>query len=328
MKLTTKFILAASLLHLSGCETYRTYYGETAQEVKVEATQYRLDLSYSSLEKLPPNLSLKEELRTLNLSGNPKLDIQSAVAELCKLPNLHILLLNDMQLKAIPEAIADCPALTQISLSKNPELNFNQTFQTLSTLNLEFLDISDNQLNELPQELSLLKTLKDLRLSGNHISSPQAYITLAKLPQLFSLWLNNNALTDLPNEIGLLPRVGYLYLDNNSLTELPNGIVYMRRLSSLWLGHNCFQQIPAVLANTGVYMVFLNNNRITRIGERFEKGSFFIQGIALDNNYLTEHQTKAAKKIFYDTFIYSDANQLPQNSLASCTPNRTSETAS
>jgi Leucine-rich repeat (LRR) protein len=318
MKCLLHVTVLALLICLSACETSRTYYGETDTVVHTKKQHFRLDLSVQSLTELPSDLSQQTELRTLNLSGNPSLDLTNALEIACRLPNLHILILNDLKLKALPGAIKNCKALTQISLVNNPGLDFEDAFKTLSTLNLEFLDLSNNQLNELPEALGNLKTLRDLRLSHNHISQSQSYETLGQLPLLFSVWLDNNQLTTLPKEIGLLTRVGYLYLDNNYLTELPQSMRFMRRLSAAWLGHNCFTQVPTTLADRGIFMVFLNNNRISDIGDRFRTGRFFVRGIVLDYNYLDNPQRKESAKIFHDTFIYSDDNQFDKSLLEQC----------
>jgi Leucine-rich repeat (LRR) protein len=315
MKLISYVVTFLLIISLSGCETSRTYYGQTATSIDTTTQHYRLDLSFQSLKELPSALATQTSLRMLNLSGNPDLNTLSTV---CQLPNLHILILNDLQLTALPDTIQKCRALTQLSLVNNPELNFNTTFETLSSLNLEFLDLSNNQLNELPDNLGQLKTLRDLRLSYNHISQSKSYTVLAQLPRLFSLWLDNNRLNEIPNEIGLLHRVGYLYLDNNSLTKLPQGFRAMRGLSSLRLGHNCFRQVPPTLADRGIYMVFLNNNKISDIGDRFRRGSFLVKGIVLDYNYLSDAQRKESAHVFHDTFIYSDDNQYNKSTLVNC----------
>jgi Leucine-rich repeat (LRR) protein len=318
MKCLPYILTLAFVLCLSACETSRTYYGETANDVNKEQQHYRLDLSNKRLVKLPDNILQQTELRTLNLSGNLGLDITKTLSTICQLPNLHILILNDLQLNTLPEAIKDCHALTQISLVNNPNLSFNEAFTVLSSLNLEFVDLSNNQLSEIPKTLGNLKTLRDLRLSNNHIHQANSYQTLAKLPRLFSLWLDNNELTKLPKEIGLLNTVGYLYLDDNYLTKLPPSMRFMRRLSAIWLGHNCFDQVPVTLADRGILMAFLNNNKITDIGERFRTGHFFVKGIVLDYNYLDNDQRKESAKIFNNTFIYSDDNQYQKSTLKPC----------
>ncbi|MBO1256456.1 leucine-rich repeat domain-containing protein [Alteromonas sp. 5E99-2] len=303
---------------LFGCETSRTYYGETATAIDSSEAHRRLDLSFQSSKELPENLTSLTELRSLNISGNRDLDISNAITAACQLPNLHVLILNDLDLTSLPKTIENCRSLTQLSLVRNPNLDFEKTFNQLSSLTLEFIDLSHNGLDDLPDSLGGLKTLQDLRLSHNHIAQGDAYKVIAKLPRLFSLWLDNNQLTQVPDEIGLIKTVAYLYLDNNYLTKLPKSVKFMHWLSAIWLGHNCFTQVPITLADRGIPMVFLNNNRISDIGDRLRMGRFFIKGIVLDYNYLDDTQRKESAKLFNNTFIYSDDNQFEKSALTQC----------
>jgi Leucine-rich repeat (LRR) protein len=318
MKNNALIIALFTLICLTACETSKTYFGDTATTIEGDQHYFRLDLSNQALTTLPVALAQQTELRTLNLSKNPALNLPHALDIICTLPNLHVLILNDLQLRTLPANIKKCTALTQVSLANNIKLNFEQALSALSGLKLEFLDLSNNQLSALPTSLGTMKTLRDLRLSHNRIHRADAYKTIAQLPRLFSLWLDNNQLTLLPDEIGLLASVGYLYLDNNYLTGLPQSMRFMRRLSAAWLGHNCFEQVPTTLADRGIFMAFLNNNRITDIGDRFRTSPFFVRGIILDYNYLSHEQRKEASKIFHDTFIYSDQNQFEKSQLTPC----------
>jgi Leucine-rich repeat (LRR) protein len=318
MKSTLYLITLIYLFILTGCETYVTYYGETNREVNVGQLNYRLDLSFKSLTNLPADLAKQTELRMLNLSGNPNLDLPSAITMVCNLPKLHILLLNKLQLKTLPDEIKNCKSLTQLSIVHNPQLNFQQAFGNLASLKLKFIDLSHNELSELPPNLASIKTLSDLRLSHNTIGNSSSYKTLALLPQLFSLWLDNNQLRKLPKEIGLLPYLHYLYLDNNLLRTLPKDIKRISHMRAVWLGHNCFVEIPPILAEIDVKMVFLNNNRIDKIRHQFEKGNFLLEGIILDNNFLNSMEKKKSAQIFENTFIYSDSGQKSSSPSTQC----------
>ncbi len=318
MNKCTFVIALLILLTLSACETSRSYYGKTSRSASLNQSLYRLDLSKQDLQHLPEEVALQHTLRTVNLSHNPNLELEGALEVLCSLPHLHVLLLNHLQLTSLPANIAQCQHLTHVSLSGNPALNLPDALSHLGQLELEFLNLSDNALTSLPENLSRLKTLRDIRLSHNHLVEPESYKILASLPKLFSLWLDNNRLRQLPDNIGLLKQVGYLYLDHNYLAVLPQSMRRMGYLSAIWLGHNCFEHIPTVLADKGIFMAFLNNNRITDIGDRFRDKPFFFRGIILDYNYLSQAQREEARKIFHDTFIYSDDNQLPVSALPTC----------
>lgn len=309
IKIITLPFIVFTLLLLSGCETYRIYYGDTKTSINENKRIYRLDLSFQSLTELPAEIESKTKLRRLDLSGNPDLNLSHALTTVCALPKLKVLILNQLQLETLPQSIQKCTSLIQLSLSHNPLINTEQVIETILPLNISFIDFSHNQLTRLPPNLSKLTKLQDLKLSNNTISNSTSYKVLGQLPNLRSLWIDQNQLTYLPNEIGLLSTVNYLYLDNNLLTTLPKSIQLLPNLATLWLGHNCFKEIPPTLSKTNAYMVLLNNNEIDDIGKTFKKEPFKLKGIVLDYNFLSAEQTRESAKIFRDTFIYSDSNQ-------------------
>ena len=129
-------------------------------------------------------------------------------------------------------------------------------------VNLEYLSLKDDHLKELPKELFLLKKLKTLDLSGNdftvlpkdfsklktleklylndekNLNLPQSLSVLAQLPNLKSLYLDNDRINYMPREVLKLKNLEYLSLRQNALKEFPRNINSLSHLKHLYLNEN------------------------------------------------------------------------------------------
>lgn len=113
-----------------------------SQPVAVNSAK-TLDLSNKNLDALPKYVLDKNDLESLDISGNK---LTGALpAEIRQLKNLKVLKASNNQMTGVPAEIGQ--------LSK-----------------LELLDLSNNQLTGLPYELGNLKNLKTLILTGNDYS--------------------------------------------------------------------------------------------------------------------------------------------------------------
>jgi Leucine-rich repeat (LRR) protein len=61
---------------------------------------------------------------------------------------------------------------------------------------------------------------------------------------LKNLFLSNNQLTDLPQEIGQLTQLEYLDISDNQLTKLPQEIGQLTQLTNLYLSNNQLTEFP------------------------------------------------------------------------------------
>ena len=303
-------LLAVATVLAAGCETYRTQFGTTQQAVSDDVSIRRLDLSHRQLLELPPELDALTRLRMLNLSGNPDLDLGAALGRACRLPRLNTLLLDDLALTTLPGTISACQRLAHISLAQNPDLEFADAFAKLAGLSLMFINLSGNQLERLPAEIELLATLRDLRLSHNRLHAGVTYEHLAKLPALYSLWLDHNRFEVVPSAIGKLRQIRYLFLDHNTISALPDSVASMRRLKVIHLNHNRFADLPEqIITMPGLLMAFISSNQIKRISPRFADERYFLRGIVLDENCLSSDQAARAAKDFRHFFMFSAAAQ-------------------
>lgn len=302
--------LATVLIFMSlvSCQTYKTYYGITRQQLErgLEKKTYRLDLSFQNLEALPENLKAFKALRMLNLSGNPKIDLQKAVDVLVLLPELKVLILDSMQLNKLPENFYKLRQLNHLSLASNPGLDFSDAFEKIASFSIEFLNLSHNQLKELPENLAEIKQIRDLKLSDNRLQAHQALLVLSDLPNLRSLWLDFNGLNQLPAEIATLGQLRYLYLDANNLEELPEAMSGMKRLLVMHATQNRFTELPGVLTRMQSLMfVIFSNNPIETIPPVFHNKNYSLLALVMDGNRLDDREKRFYKKMFRRFFIFS-----------------------
>ncbi|HLZ15811.1 MAG TPA: hypothetical protein VKQ08_02180, partial [Cyclobacteriaceae bacterium] len=110
---------------------------------------------------------------------------------------------------------------------------------------LEFLDLYWNEnLVDLPDGFEKLANLRSINLGGNpNLNLSKAFLALAKLPRLKTVYLSFNKIQSLPAEIGLLAQIEELIVDNNLLTDLPAQVSTMKRLKRIVLTNNKFSSI-------------------------------------------------------------------------------------
>lgn len=134
---------------------------------------------------------------------------------------------------------------------------------------LEVLNLSDNLLTSLPDNLSRLHRLKVIFCSGNpFICLPEVlgdcagldmvgfracgmqFIPAAALPpRLRWLTLTDNALSNLPPELGERPALQKLMLAGNRLEALPDSLLQLSQLELLRLSANRLTQVPPWLSS-------------------------------------------------------------------------------
>lgn len=300
--------LTITLLFLTGCSTYTTFYSETYK--KVENTNpkkiHRLDFSYQNRKEIPAKVPHLTKLKMINLSGNTKLNLTNFFDAIAHPENVEVLILDRLQLKKLPASIQKFKNLKHLSINGNPELMWSDTFSKIKNLPIQFLNLQHNKLNSLPAEISQITTLKDLNLSHNTLSNGNTFIQVAKLPKLYSLWLSYNNLEQVAPEIGLLKQVKNLYIGNNKLKELPIEMAGMKAVWVIQAEHNLFTSVPEVFIKMpSLFSAHLNNCQISNISETFATQKYSMKGLLLDNNNLSPSLKKRWKKQWDNFFLLS-----------------------
>jgi internalin A len=216
----------------------------------------------------------------LNLSG---LDLKTVPESIAQLTNLKHFFLSNNQLTSLPDAISQLTNLQTLNLLDNQLISLPEEIAHLT--NLGDLNLYNNQLTSLPEEIAHLTNLETLDLSTNNLTSlPEA---ISQLTNLDTLYLGSNQLTSLPGAIVQLTSLETLTLSNNQLTSLAEAISQLTNLQVLTLHNNQLMSLPESISQlTNLQDLDLSNNQLTRLSESISQLTN-LQRLNLENNLLT-----------------------------------------
>ena len=123
--------------------------------------------------------------------------------------------------------------------SENPRLHTFPSFSSKNTI--EIFRSNQTGITEIPDQISVLHCLSELYLEKNQIQTITS--NLWTLPRLKVVDLTNNSLDILP-EIAQTSPIQRLYLSQNRLKFLPNNLGYLSQLSVLQVSFNELHQLP------------------------------------------------------------------------------------
>jgi len=307
MRINRMYLYILVFITLSGCQNYKTFYHKNASINSTTPNKdNRADLSYTNNDSIQSKLSQYRNLCALDLSNNLDLDLDAALNTISNPSRLRVLILNDNDLKKLPQSIKRFPELRQISLNGNPNINLEQAFDVLKELPIEFINLQNNKLTTLPENINQVTSLEDLNLSKNQINDGMTFHHLSKLPKLNSLWLTQNEIQQLPQELFELNQIRNLYLEKNNLNTVPLEISQMKKVWVVHIGHNNFKTMPEAFAKMpSLLLLHINNCHINSIPEVYATKESNIKGLILDNNLLTTDDKKRWKKEFNNHFVLS-----------------------
>lgn len=287
------------------CGTYQRSFGETYTQVQPPLKNIRR-LNLSDQDTSVTHLKGLENLRMLDLSGNRTWDINLLLKSIPFPDQLEVLILDNLELAHLPVSITRFTQLRHLSLNNNPELGLQESIELIQELPLRFLNLQENDLIGLPSNISNLEKLDGINLSKNHILENSTFTHLSKLPKLRSVWLTNNALTQLPEDIGLLDQLNFLYIEHNQLKELPKSVEKLKKLTVLHMGYNDFEVLPEEIRHMPRLMLLhANNCKIHTIPDSFEDKKYSLKSILMDNNALSNSDKEKWRRIFRTYFMAS-----------------------
>jgi len=143
-------------------------------------------------------------------------------------------------------------------------------------------------INELQKTPANKRTFISLDLAGLKLSDinwgEEVYQQLSVLPNLF---LQDNRLTTLPEDIGLCKKLSLLVCDNNPLQTLPEAITDCRNLQTLKIANANLSEFSAeIFELPHLHTLHLEKNKISHIDDNFLFGSNMSE-LNLDHNLLT-----------------------------------------
>ena len=208
-----------------------------------------LHLSAPSADKmLPAAIGGLSQLEVLSFWGLKGL---SEALSVCK--QLRALDISHGDFEAIPRVVGNLPALRQLDVSYTGVDELPRWFTSLpiEVLRLNqgpahiFPKWSKKKVQQIRQSWGEMRYLRELSLAHQHVIDVSSHVR--EWTQLLRLGLSYNAMTEVPDEIGLIPNLEYLDLRANQLSDLPAAWAGWKAPLSIDLSQNPITRLPSVL---------------------------------------------------------------------------------
>ncbi len=169
------------------------------------------------------------KLKQLDLS---ELDMEKVPQKVWSLKGLTSFWFVRNKLAAIPDEVAQLPALTYLNLDGNNTIT-NVPDSLAGATKLRWLRLSGNQIAELPESLSALKDMRRLYMRQNKLTTVPEVVK--EWPELEDLILDDNqGIKSVPDWVGTdLPKLKSLSLKGCPIGKLPADLSGLRGLSTL-----------------------------------------------------------------------------------------------
>ena len=213
----------------------------------------------------------------------------------------------------------------------NSQINLNKTMLTslngleiiaenIDKLSINIIHLGGNYLeltnNFFP--LTIFPNLQSLLLSHNQLTQLPENI-FSNLNQLQELDLSHNQLTQLPaNIFSNLNQLEILLLSHNQLTQLPENIFSnLNQLQELDLSHNQLTQLPANIFNNlnQLEILLLSHNQLTQLPENIFSNLNQLRSLHLSHNQLTQFSENIFSNLNLLQILYLDNNPLTETDL-------------
>jgi|GEM_PF-1744127 len=258
-----------------------------SEALKNPSVVKRLHLNSVDFKEIPAGLFTLTNLLELNIHSG---SLEFVNQNIGKLTNLRVLSISYTNISSLPEELNQLKELRILSLTGNHIINLPNSLSDLKLL--EELNLYDNTITELPPDFGKLNSIKKLNLGANYNLNSESFLssiidwkqleilnlegivmkslspTIGALTGLLELYLFNNQLENLPEEIGQLNNLNKLVLgefrgSQNSITDLPQSMQNLTNLKELYIAHNKLSNIPFVIyAITSLEILDLSNNKI------------------------------------------------------------------
>lgn len=194
---------------------------------------YALSLVHNKISKIHPRaFAPLRHLQKLYISHNLLTAIPKNLP-----PSLVELRIHDNRIRRVPEgSFSGLGNMNCIEMGENPIQNSGFEPGAFKGLKLNYLRISDAKLTGIPKDLP--DSLHELHLDHNEIQAIELE-DLSRYKHLYRLGLGYNKIRMIENgSLAYLPRLRELHLENNLLTKVPRGLPEMKYLQVIYLHEN------------------------------------------------------------------------------------------
>jgi len=194
---------------------------ELPKEIEGLTNLEKLDFSFNPLSKIPKSIGNLKQLKILRLSGNGRY-LTRLPDEIGEMEGLEELLLAQNALKKLPDSIGKLQQLKVLDIHSNQLKTLPKTIGTLKSLDV--LNVSGNNITAIPAVLHQLPNLKSLNVA-NQETPLSNFDFLKGLDALEEL--NMNAC---PPEIAHLTNLKRLELRDDAITDIPSEVGHLEKL--------------------------------------------------------------------------------------------------
>ncbi|KAI8048930.1 uncharacterized protein B0P05DRAFT_564039 [Gilbertella persicaria] len=150
-----------------------------------------------------------------------------------------------------------------------------ETISFVSKAYLAFRKI--DELRIVSAAIPFLIYLYSLRLQSNQLTSLPNEIW--RLENLIELNLGHNQLTSLPKEVGLLVNLQELYVHNNQIKKIPSQLANLKQLTILDLTENLLSFLPNRVHKLKLKQLWIDNNPFDAVPTTTTKQSMSLKSI-------------------------------------------------
>jgi Leucine-rich repeat (LRR) protein len=215
-----------------------------------------LNFYEQNITNLPERIGDFPRLRKLRVQGIKFEEFPNEIIALSKLEYLDMI---NCGIKELPQNFGDLVNIKKLYLSDNQLSALPESVSKLT--GLKYINLDRNNFTEFPVSLSNHKTLRWLRLNDNQITNITSF---AGMGSLKCLYLNNNKIQTLPNDISVLGNLTDLALAGNQLKSLPENIFKLKKLERLSLQDNQLTNITVSLEKLPLRWIRLDGNNISK----------------------------------------------------------------
>lgn len=200
---------------------------DVQEAIKSNSEYIELDLSNQGLVNLPPRISKIKNLKAINLSNNPFLDVVASIDSLKGLKGLRSIRLENLNLRFIPINIYELSHVKELHLGHNKLTFLPDGIKQMK--GLEELYLEDNNITFFKPGFMSLSNLKILDVTKNGSYDQKSFFYVLSLMSSISE-LRVDAESGLDGEISSLTRLKKLVLYRPILND---DALILARLSQL-----------------------------------------------------------------------------------------------
>lgn len=243
---------------------YVSYDIENGAIVKLDLSNAdKLGVGITDLEMFLESILTLPLLRELDLKFNNIIKITKNIE---KSNTLELLDLSYNRITRLPEAIGALSCINTLNLKANRFVLLPESIGSLTSMKV--LNLRYNKLKSLPKSINLLKDLRILDLHGNKLEEIPKLNGLENLVELELGWNEIQDLTNVPENLGTLPRLKKFSIGGNKINSIdPEDISTLYSLKEFNLYDNNLNTIPDNIGHINSLEVLnlRNNSKIKTI---------------------------------------------------------------